>query len=61
MVYGYMKTYLKPCPFCNGTVIKRIAPLMQTVMFVCTKCGADVCFTVQNMNLKQVKHEIQGL
>ena len=38
------KSYLKPCPFCNGVVIKRIAPLMNTVMFVCTKCGADVCF-----------------
>lgn len=35
---------IKPCPFCGGDVIKRIAPLMKTVMFVCDKCGADVCF-----------------
>ena len=35
---------LKPCPFCGGNVKKRIAPLMGTVMFVCEKCGADVCF-----------------
>lgn len=35
---------LKPCPFCGGSVKKRIAPLMGTVMFVCEKCGADVCF-----------------
>lgn len=35
---------LKPCPFCNGKVKKVIAPMMNTVMFVCNKCGADVCF-----------------
>lgn len=35
---------LKPCPFCGGKVEKFIAPLVKTVMFVCKKCGADVCF-----------------
>lgn len=38
------KISLKPCPFCGGAVGKVIAPLMKTVMFVCNKCGADVCF-----------------
>jgi Lar family restriction alleviation protein len=37
-------TELKPCPFCGGKVSKFIAPLHKTVMFVCDKCGADVCF-----------------
>ncbi|MCC8135262.1 MAG: Lar family restriction alleviation protein [Ruminococcus sp.] len=36
---------LKPCPFCGyGKISKFIAPLRGTVMFVCEKCGADVCF-----------------
>lgn len=35
---------LKPCPFCGGSVRLRIAPLHKTSMFVCDKCGADVCF-----------------
>lgn len=35
---------LKPCPFCGGEIKKVIAPIMNTVMFVCDKCGADVCF-----------------
>ena len=35
---------IKPCPFCGGKVKKVIAPLMQTVMFICPDCGADVCF-----------------
>jgi Lar family restriction alleviation protein len=35
---------LKPCPFCGAVVIKRISPINNTVMFVCNKCGADVCF-----------------
>ena len=38
------KSNLKPCPFCGGKVDKFIAPLRQTVMFVCHDCGADVCF-----------------
>ena len=35
---------LKPCPFCGGKVNKKIAPLMGTIMFICDKCGADICF-----------------
>lgn len=35
---------LKPCPFCGGKVKKFIGPFKKTVMFVCQKCGADVCF-----------------
>lgn len=35
---------LKPCPFCGGKIEKVNAPMMNTVMFVCKKCGADVCF-----------------
>lgn len=35
---------LKPCPFCGGKIKKFIAPLRGTTMFVCRKCGADVCF-----------------
>ena len=35
---------LKPCPFCGGEVKKIIAPYRGTVMFVCNKCGSDVCF-----------------
>ena len=38
------KSTLKPCPFCGGKVEKFIAPLQQTVMFICHDCGADVCF-----------------
>ena len=38
------KIELKPCPFCGGKVNKRKAPLMGTIMFVCEKCGADICF-----------------
>lgn len=39
-----VKNNLKPCPFCGGKVKKRIGPIQQTVMFICQKCGADVCF-----------------
>lgn len=40
-----MSEKLKFCPFCGGKKVKKfIAPLMQTVMFICQKCGADVCF-----------------
>ena len=35
---------LKPCPFCGGAVNKKIGPYKGTIMFVCNKCGADVCF-----------------
>ncbi len=35
---------LKSCPFCGGKVKKVVAPMMNTTMFVCNKCGADVCF-----------------
>ena len=39
-----MNNELKPCPFCSGKVNKKIAPMFGTVMFVCERCGADVCF-----------------
>ncbi len=36
---------LKPCPFCGSQKIeKRTTPFRGTQMFVCDKCGADVCF-----------------
>ena len=35
---------LKPCPFCGGTVNIVVGPYKGTIMFVCKKCGADVCF-----------------
>ena len=36
---------LKPCPFCGNRNVKIvISPLHSTNMFVCRKCGADVCF-----------------
>lgn len=48
-------TELKPCPFCGGKIEKVNAPMMNTVMFVCHKCGADFFFMEQKMNQKQVK------
>lgn len=30
---------LKSCPFCGGKIEKVISPIMNTVMFVCEKCG----------------------
>ena len=36
------ETELKPCPFCGGEVVKIKAPL-GTEMFICHKCGMDVC------------------
>ena len=36
---------LKPCPFCGNKKIKKVtSPLQGTQMFVCLRCGADVCF-----------------
>lgn len=35
---------LKPCPFCGSKVKKAKNPLTKTILFVCEKCGADVCF-----------------
>lgn len=36
---------LLPCPFCgNQKIKKQTAPFRGTQMFVCDKCGADVCF-----------------
>ena len=32
---------LKPCPFCGGKIEKVNAPMMNTVMFVCDKCGTQ--------------------
>lgn len=34
---------LKPCPFC-GSKVKKVLPPMGTIMIICDKCGADVCF-----------------
>ncbi len=39
-----MNNKLRPCPFCGGEVKKVIAPINWTIMFICPKCGADVCF-----------------
>ncbi len=38
------ETKLKPCPFCGGKIKKVTAPIASTQMFICRKCGADVCF-----------------
>lgn len=35
---------IRECPFCGAKVIKFISPLKDTVMFICSCCGADVCF-----------------
>lgn len=35
---------LKPCPFCGENVEKQTGTVMGTTMFICRKCGADVCF-----------------
>ncbi len=35
---------LKPCPFCGSEVKKITGAFKGTQMFVCHKCGADVCF-----------------
>lgn len=36
---------LLPCPFCGNQKIKNLtAPWNGTQMFICDKCGADVCF-----------------
>lgn len=39
-----MDKELKPCPFCGSKIKKMTAPIMRTQMFICEKCGADVCF-----------------
>lgn len=39
-----VQNVLRECPFCGGEVKRIISPYKQTVMFVCEKCGADVCF-----------------
>ena len=39
-----MTTKLKPCPFCGGKIKKIIGTIGNTVVFVCNKYGADVCF-----------------
>lgn len=38
------KEELKKCPFCGKEVKRFVSPVMDTVMFVCGECGADVCF-----------------
>lgn len=39
-----MRDDLKPCPFCGGEVEPFIGPFAKSWMFVCHRCGADVCF-----------------
>lgn len=34
----------KPCPFCGEKIEKRTGTVAMTTMFICRKCGADVCF-----------------
>ena len=34
----------KPCPFCGHKIKRVVAPILQTQMFICNFCGADVCF-----------------
>ena len=50
-----MNDKLKPCPFCGSKVKKIISPVMNTVMFVCENCGADVCFYGAEFGEKAVK------
>lgn len=50
-----MNDKLKPCPFCGSKVKKIISPVMNTVMFVCENCGADVCFYGAEFSEKAVK------
>lgn len=49
------KEDLKKCPFCGGKIKKVISPIRQTVMFVCHKCGADVCFYGKEYEPKATK------
>lgn len=35
---------LKPCPFCGAEVKKQKGIVKGITMFICPKCGADVCF-----------------
>ena len=39
-----MSEKLKPCPFCGSAVKKQKGIVKGTQMFICNKCGADVCF-----------------
>ncbi|RGG90628.1 restriction alleviation protein, Lar family [Ruminococcus sp. AF16-50] len=39
-----VQNVLRECPFCGGVTKRIISSYKQTVMFVCEKCGADVCF-----------------
>ena len=39
-----MSEKIKECPFCGAQVRKGKGPFNGTIMFVCDKCGADVCF-----------------
>ena len=50
-----MNNELKPFPFCGGKVNKKIARLFGTVMFVCERCGADVCFYGAEFGEKAIK------
>lgn len=55
-----MAEKLKPCPFCGGEAVKIKTPL-GTEMFICHKCGMDVCFFLaQNTNPKRQQHITGG-
>ncbi len=38
------ETKLKPCPLCGGEIHNQISPRKDTIIFMCKKCGADICF-----------------
>lgn len=45
---------LKPCPFCGSKVKKVSLPFLGTQMFICKRCGADVCFNGAEYGQKAV-------
>lgn len=47
-------TELKPCPFC-GSEIHIVRGFSVINMFVCDKCGANVCFDGKKKGNESVK------